>query len=156
MSDNDWCLYVIVRTNLESMNPGKAQAHSGHAANAFVFNHLLEGEDETVREAINEWMGDRGFGTQFNLKAADWDDVYVLEEWADSNDYPNAMIVDPTYPFEVTEEIFNLLDRDQVEVHAKRNGKYICYREEYTAYYIFGRRSDRKLSEALKPFKRHP
>ena len=29
-------LYVFVRNDLDSMNPGKAEAHSGHAASAFA------------------------------------------------------------------------------------------------------------------------
>lgn len=164
MDENDYCLYVIVRTNLESMNPGKAQAHSGHAANAFIFKYFIDNptdsdRDHDTREAVRQWMQqtDQGFGTQFNLKAANWvADIHMLDTWAWDNGYAHGMVTDPTYPFEVNEEVFHLLDHSKVEVHSQRNGKYICYRPENTAFYIFGQRSDRKLSDALRTFKRHP
>ena len=72
-------LYVFVNTDLPSMNPGKAQAHSGHAANAFIHQHVIKPMRNGVTEVwspVAEWMAATpfGFGTQINLKGT-WRDV---------------------------------------------------------------------------------
>jgi peptidyl-tRNA hydrolase len=158
MTENDYVLYVIVRTNLDSMNPGKAQAHSGHAACAFMYRQYNPHAKEII-QGFSEWVKStpQGFGTQFNLKANDWFmDIINLELFANEHGYPFDRIIDPTYPFEVSEEVLHLLSPEFKENAVKKGNKYLCFREEETAAYIFGRKSDLKLQQALKPFKRHP
>ena len=55
--DREPVLYVLMRTDLASMNPGKACAQATHAANQCV----AQGRD--VAKLLEEWAADRGFGT---------------------------------------------------------------------------------------------
>lgn len=161
--DNDLCLYVFVNTTLESMNPGKAQAHAGHAANAFVYKWFIKNEDNDpenfdIKVNVARWMSStkQGFGTQINLKCDDWTDLNDVEKFADEYGYPHEFVVDPTYPFEVTNELFDFLQPHYKKDAIQKRGKWVCFRKEETAFYIFGQRSDKKLANALKRFPLHP
>ncbi len=151
---SDYVLYVIVRTNLESMTPGKAQAHSGHAACAFMYSGY--GHSFGI-PGFSEWVAStkQGFGTQFNLKAENDQDILDLINNADLT-FARDIIVDPTYPFEVSDEIYHLLrpSLKQDGVWNPKTKKWLCYREEWTAAYIFGKKDE--LKPLLKKFRRHP
>lgn len=154
--DNDWVLYIIPNSNLDSMNPGKMGAHAAHAANAFTFKHY---SDYACTEGVFEWVNStsQGFGTTFVLKAKFWEDVVALSDFAKDSGHPFEYIIDPTYPFEVSHEVYYLLNPIyRANATRKQNGNWTCYREEVTAAYIFGRKSDERLQKALKHFKRHP
>lgn len=142
-------LYVFVRTDMNSMTPGKAQAHSGHAANAFVFkNHIKVGKP--IHPDVQEWVAETsfGFGTQINLKAP-WEDVVGVVDAVNIAGIGAAEIIyDPTYPYVVDAEILRLIDPKMhtVEPIDLGNGLFACHRKEATAAYVFGRK------EALTPF----
>lgn len=143
-------LYVFVNTDLSSMNPGKAQAHSGHAANAFINQHVIKPlrAGNEVMQSVNEWMASTpfGFGTQINLKG-NWDDVVnTVAAWAEVG--RAELIIDPTYPYIVDEEIVKLIDHriHSVDPIPLENGKVLCHRNEATAAYLFG------YKEELEPF----
>ncbi len=153
-------LYVFVRTDMLSMTPGKAQAHSGHAANAFVNQHVIRvmRANGTVNPAVAEWMAATpfGFGTQINLKA-DWDDVLkVVEDASRDNASVAEIIVDPTYPYIVDAEIMPLIDRTRhsVEPIDLGNGKFACHRREATAAYVFGYKEH--LKQYVGDYPLHP
>jgi len=152
-------LYVFVRTDLPSMTPGKAQAHSGHAANAFINEHYIRrlNKGDGVGTAVLEWMATTpsGFGTQINLKAP-WDDVIGVVEDAMRDGFPAEVIVDPTYPYVVDEEIMPLIDRDRhtVDPIDLGNGRFACHRREATAAYVFGYKED--LARLVGGYPLHP
>lgn len=155
-------LYVFVNTNLMSMNPGKAQAHSGHASNAFMHKQYIEyiHRNENPWMAVREWMGEtnQGFGTQINLKAS-WSEVYDLKERLKEASYLNAlwdMVVDPTYPYLVDSEILNLIDPKHHSMPPVYlgDGRYACCRSEETAFYVFGYKED--LYDFVGQFPLHP
>ena len=56
-------LYILMRTDMDSMNPGKAMAQASHASNAFVSN--AEPGYNIDEELFNAWQGSttQGFGT---------------------------------------------------------------------------------------------
>lgn len=54
MSTSDFRLYILSRTDMDSMNPGKAVAQGAHAANQFVYNHAWR-PDRTQAAGIEEW-----------------------------------------------------------------------------------------------------
>jgi peptidyl-tRNA hydrolase len=56
-------LYILMRTDLGSMNPGKAVAQGTHAANQCVF-HARQGSAD-LGKLLQEWEGEtgKGFGT---------------------------------------------------------------------------------------------
>ena len=56
-------LYILMRTDMDSMNPGKAMAQASHASNAFVSN--AEPGYNVDEELFNAWQQSttQGFGT---------------------------------------------------------------------------------------------
>ena len=149
-------LYVFVRTDLPSMTPGKAQAHSGHAANAFINEHYIRrlNRGDKIDDPILEWMAatPNGFGTQINLKAP-WCEVEDLVTSLVKSDGGTRtavaeVIADPTYPYIVDAEVVRLIDP---KVHTEipfdlEDGRFVCHRREATAAYVFGYKDD------LEPF----
>ena len=136
-------LYVFVNTDLASMNPGKAQAHSGHAANAFVNQNVIVPmrNKKTIAMPVQEWMAATtfGFGTQINLKG-EWSEVVkTIAAWCVACG-AGVLVVDPTYPYIVDSEIVKLIDsRNHTQIPFDlENGKFLCHRNEVTAAYVFG------------------
>jgi hypothetical protein len=154
-------LYVFVRTDLPSMTPGKAQAHSGHAANAFINEHYIKRLNlgNGICDSVREWMASTpfGFGTQINLKAP-WDEVLGIVEAVnrDGDGIAADVIVDPTYPYVVDGEIMPLIDRDRhtVDPIDIGNGRFACHRREATAAYVFGYKEDLERLVGMYPL--HP
>lgn len=158
----NYVLYVFVRTDMSSMNPGKAQAHSGHAANAFIHKNailpLRAGME--VTPSVAAWMAQTpfGFGTQINLKAP-WNEVVSLVIEIESqrlSPITAEIIVDPTYPYIVDNEIIDLIDPKK---HTAPwldigNGRWVCHRKEETAAYVFGDKRD--LEPFLGKYPLHP
>lgn len=152
MKDDTPILYVFVRTDMPSMTPGKAQAHSGHAANAFVHKHVVERlkYNLTLDPKVVKWMNstEQGFGTQINLKG-DWDKVVSIHARVHKfSAIITGAVTDPTYPYIVDSEVLNLIgdDHHSVEPIKLDNNKVLCHRREFTAIYFFG------TKEQLKPF----
>lgn len=153
-------LYVFVRTDMPSMTPGKAQAHSGHAANAFIFKNYISklNNGDKVPDAVLEWMRatPQGFGTQINLKG-NWNDVVkVAAQVQEDKKGLCDLVEDPTYPYLVDSEIAGLINH---KIHSVPpidlgNGKVACHRAENTAVYIFGYKDD--LKPYLGEFPLHP
>jgi peptidyl-tRNA hydrolase len=87
-------LYILMRNDLNSLNPGKACAQAAHAANMAVsrcpstlFDHLSEWERET---------GD-GFGTTIVLGVNE-QELYETINAAISSDMHAGTVHDPSYP----------------------------------------------------------
>jgi exo-beta-1,3-glucanase (GH17 family) len=141
-------LYVFVRTDLQSMTPGKAQAHSGHAANHFVYNHYINSKDVERKADIESWMKQaNGFGTQINLKGS-WQEVMQSVDEADTDGFITGIVIDPTYPYIVNSEIRHLIApaTHMLQPVEMSDGNYMCFRREATAAYVFG------YKEALQPY----
>ena len=103
-------LYVMVNSDLPSMNPGKAQAHSGHAVSAFMTKAFIQ--PGRVSDIAKEWFNQtsQGFGTQVNLKVP-FKDVPELIGDAVALGYFAELVCDPTYPFIVpNKELLSLID----------------------------------------------
>lgn len=152
-------LYVFVNTDLPSMNPGKAQAHSGHAANAFVNKAVLQPfrANKDVRQAAKEWIATTpfGFGTQINLKG-EWSDVInTVAAWCEAGGI-GELVIDPTYPYIVDAEIVKLIDpktHTQIPFDLE-DGRYLCHRNEVTAAYVFGYKDE--LEQYVGKYPLHP
>lgn len=95
--------YILMRTDLESLNPGKMAAQACHAAN-LSFKRLV---DVAPQHEIDSWTEHRGFGTTIVLDCVD--DQTILRAIEDL--YPPTLhkdkmegclvagsVVDPTYP----------------------------------------------------------
>ena len=100
-------LYILMRTDLDSLNPGKAMAQASHASNAFVYRW---GKEKTVKE----WQGEtqQGFGTVLVLGVTG-DELYKVVETVDYNlrfkeDVYADIIHDPTYPVQDGEVVHHI------------------------------------------------
>lgn len=64
-------LYIIPRTDMESMTPGKSMAQVSHASNQFSILMENHGKDEIMDMTdYDSWMGSKGFGTAIILSAS--------------------------------------------------------------------------------------
>jgi peptidyl-tRNA hydrolase len=101
-------LYILMRNDLASLNPGKAMAQASHASNAFVrkFHEYMQRLNATADQkavdlntAFYEWENStvQGFGTVLVLEGNmnDIDStVYMFQKLG----YVADLIHDPTYP----------------------------------------------------------
>lgn len=130
-------LYVAVREDLMSMTPGKAMAHSGHAASRHA--HLYSDTD-----LYKEWAKQgQGFGTQINLSIP-FEDWGTARHMAELYSIPSSVVIDPTYPFIVPTELLPMIDVKQLtsEPVLINDKKYMCTRRETTAFFVFLDRDD--------------
>lgn len=64
-------LYILMRTDLESMNPGKAVAQGAHAANQFV--HMVENYRDVISSTVTDGRpADSNISTYLQIKMYDY------------------------------------------------------------------------------------
>ena len=103
-------LYILMRNDLSSMNPGKAIAQGSHASNAFVYHYhgyaqkynstvVHEGIETATMNGFNEWENStsQGFGTVLSLEAR-MADIQPVVNIFKSMGYLAGVVHDPTYP----------------------------------------------------------
>lgn len=93
-------LYILMRTDLASLNPGKAVAQGSHAANLFerAVRVLREGFPHAPNvAAYDAWSSDRGFGTAITLSVTG-DQLTTLIAQAQETGCIAGVCTDPTYP----------------------------------------------------------
>lgn len=101
---NDDRLYIIMRRDLDSLNPGKAVAQGAHAATMFLSAAQNNAKYEYGR--VVKWLGKRGFGTKICLAAGgprpgNKDESWILEavvKQAKEAGHLAGLVKDPTYP----------------------------------------------------------
>lgn len=101
----DTRLYILMRTDLESMNAGKAMAQAAHAANAFTadMDKMIRGEGPSISPnagAYLNWKGQtsQNFGTTITLAVPSEEVMYDMVAISQALGYPADVIHDPTYP----------------------------------------------------------
>lgn len=133
---NEYILYILIRNDLPSMNSGKAMAQASHASNAFVKKY------GTTKQA-KEWAGEtsQGFGTVIVLSVnkKQLDEAVHKSETSD-------VVVDPTYPYIVNNEVASLIDAKHhtVDPIVKSDGTVVLHRKEVTCAYVFGTKEECK------------
>jgi hypothetical protein len=93
-------LYILMRTDLASLNPGKAVAQGTHATNLFVgqVEELRKGwPDAPNVEAYTAWMADRGFGTAITLSVTGAELTSIVGQAVDFGCIA-GVCTDSTYP----------------------------------------------------------
>lgn len=103
-------LYILVRNDIDSMNPGKAIAQGSHASNAFVHHyHAFSQSANTQRisndigaaslKAFYEWelSTGQGFGTVLTLEGK-MSDINTTIATFNELGYIAGIVHDPTYP----------------------------------------------------------
>ena len=95
-------MYILMRTDLASMNPGKGMAQSHHAAMVFaqdMWNKLKSGDK--MPKGLAEWQseaGEQGFGTTITLDVRDEETMLRLVDTALAFGYQANVVLDDTYP----------------------------------------------------------
>jgi hypothetical protein len=144
---NDLILYVLVRTDMESMKYGKGAAQTGHACNKFtrywIINPLMQG----MQPCEDAWAWNEqadGFGTTFTLAVPSLRAMIDAVEAAEVLGFKAGPVTDPTYPFLVPNEMVGRLDQTKLTAPTLpgRNGKSLCFTEETTTAYVFGNKAD--------------
>ena len=95
-------LYILMRTDLDSMNPGKAMAQASHAGSAFARN--AEPGYNVDEKLYEEWRQStpQGFGTVLVLGVTEVQmrtAVQIAESFGVDR-FPCDIIHDPTYPLQ--------------------------------------------------------
>lgn len=93
-------LFILMRSDMDSMNPGKAMAQAAHAATAFEKKIATYGGE--YAELYKEWAGStpQGFGTKIVLDAGNESNINeILFDAERSGELVVYDIInDPTYP----------------------------------------------------------
>ena len=131
-------LYILMRTDLDSMNPGKAIAQASHAGSTFV--HNAEPGYNVDEELFNAWQKEtkQGFGTVLVLGVTEVQ-MRTAVEVAESfgvDRFPCDIIHDPTYPLQ--------------------DGDTTHFIPVDTCGYIFGDKENITLQAILQNFELHP
>ena len=131
-------LYILMRTDMDSMNPGKAMAQASHASNAFVSN--AEPGYNVDEELFNAWQEStpQGFGTVLVLgvNEAQMRTAVQIAESFGVDKFPCDIIHDPTYPLQ--------------------DGDTTHFIPVDTCGYIFGDKEDPLLEAIIGKFELHP
>jgi hypothetical protein len=96
-------LYILMRTDLESMNPGKAIAQGSHAANMAV-GYVRKWNNSLQMKLLAEWEAstDDLFGTVLVLDGGTMDNINdLISEISVKDgafDTVSGIVFDPTYP----------------------------------------------------------
>ena len=127
-----------MRTDMDSMNPGKAMAQASHASNAFVSN--AEPGYNVDEELFNAWQEStpQKFGTVLVLGVTEVQ-MRTAVEVAESfgvDKFPCDIIHDPTYPLQ--------------------DGDTTHFIPVDTCGYIFGDKEDPLLEAIIGKFELHP
>lgn len=144
-------LYLLVRNDLPSMNPGKAIAQAAHAANQFTYRHGKE-------RSVKEWMDEskEGFGTTITLSVTK-EQLSRIFTRAISLELFAGMVTDITYPYIVNSEIARLIDKNiHTDLPVPKDGQWLCFRREVTCGFVFIDNSDPSQSELVSDLPLHP
>jgi len=140
-----------MRTDLLSLNPGRAMAQDSHAANQFVHEHGKKPE-------VKSWQKDaNGFGTVIVLGT---NRVQITEiiQTASFHLVPANYVFDPTYNYVVPAELEDCMDSKTFTAPPirKDNGTIVFFRKELTCAYLFLEESSIYREKLLGGLSLHP
>jgi hypothetical protein len=168
---DDLVVYLLMRTDLPSMNPGKAMAQAYHAGNQItkwyasklstpIVEDYLGCKPLALRLNRDSFMDDSKalwFGTTICLGATAGDINRVM--LMSANAFVCGEVIDPSYPFLVDSEIVPYVDREKIDLPWEvdlREPKTLVYRRELTCAWFLGRKSDRRFVGLFEGFGLHP
>lgn len=111
-------LYILMRSDMDSLNPGKACAQAAHAANQFVFNlterpGINTPADQVIKlDLLERWREatGQGFGTTITLDVTG-EILPKVVLFARTAGFEAAVTHDPSYPL-LDGETLHLLPLD--------------------------------------------
>lgn len=149
--EKDLAVYVLVRNDLPSMNPGKAMAQVHHAGVQLMSKH---GKDKLAKEYLD--LGIQHEADHFNttlVLSASLAQIEVVMGFANLFDDVLAdSIMDPSYPFRVDTEIAHYLVANP-EVQQVSENTFV--RHEVTCGWILIDRNNATIRSILDAFPLH-
>lgn len=97
----DATFYILMRTDLDSMNPGKAMAQASHAYPAMAaYVKRYWGESSFFSDLLERWQSqsEQSFGRTIVLGGTPGEISDVLQRARHFPDVLAEWVVDPTYP----------------------------------------------------------
>jgi len=99
----DPVLYILMRSDMASLNPGKAMAQAAHAANQMVYEAFSGKANSKTISAVEKWQKQaNGFGTTIVLDVGGEYDLQTLmvqfDMSSNNSDFFYNITVDPEYP----------------------------------------------------------
>lgn len=158
--NRDLAVYVLVRTDLPSMNPGKAMSQCHHAGVQMMHTYST---DPMVIAYIMDGakQGGGGFNTTIVLGAT-YDQICAAQPMATMLGQPDYLlcgsVIDPSYPFVVDKEIADLIPKTETTkiVGELDNGKVLMVRPEFTVAWFLGDRNNPKFRALFNGLSLHP
>lgn len=91
-------LYILVRTDISQLNPGKLGAQAAHAGTQFMADVIAK-DNVNLTGQMQDWLnqGGGGFGTKITLAALEEEIPVTCQRMRDFGLQANT-VVDPTYP----------------------------------------------------------
>lgn len=139
---NDYVLYILMRTDLQSMSTGRAAAQASHASNAFIhkFGNRID---------VKQWQKQtkQGFGTAIVLAAdkLQIDEIFnsdVLVDWLVKD-----WVIDPDYVVPITMELSRFIVSNKItQTPSSDPTKVLLHRVEQTCAYVFGTKEELYLA----------
>lgn len=159
-NERDLAVYVLLRTDLPSMNAGKAAAQVHHAGVQMMAKH---GKQKLVQDyvAAGVAQGAVYFNTTLVLGATLTDIIQRGQAAGAAGDDVVVFntITDPSYPFFVENtEIANLIPQTDTTkvIKVLDNGKVLMVREEVTCAWFVGDRNDVRFRCLFEGLDLHP
>lgn len=129
-------LYILMRTDLDSLNPGKGMAQAAHAANQF--QTVIQSHSDKIKALYEQWSKESnggGFGTTIVLDAKNHVLIQEFAETARRKGFLAGVVTDDTYPIQDGEVVWTL--------------------PVITCGFIFGDKNDSKLRDLLDILELH-
>jgi peptidyl-tRNA hydrolase len=161
MNDSeDLVCYVLVRTDLPSLNPGKAMSQVHHAGVQMCAKHSLHTLVESYIQQGTVQGADH-FNTTIVLGATLAQVKSVMDQAAgyQKSEVVFDVVVDPSYPFFVeNEEIANLIPQtEQVKIiKVMPDYRVLMVRPEVTCAWFLGDRNDLRFRVLFDGLDLHP
>lgn len=139
--DQDLAVYVLVRNDLPSLNPGKAAAQVHHAGVQMMVKHSGH---PLVKSYVTNGLSQNadGFNTTLTLGAT-IGQIEAAVGKAKNLDALCGIVVDPTYPFFVDAEVAPFLaENASVKRVGGEGATELFLRSELTCAWVLGDRND--------------
>ena len=134
-------LYILMRADMRSMNPGKAMAQASHASNQFVAEYQGFCKESKWHkhancsvELYNCWLSGKTVGTVLVLEVNE-EQMNTAVMVAKSAGFISSVVHDPTYPL--------------------RDGDTTHFIPVDTCAYVFGNKEDSNLGLVVQDFELH-
>lgn len=152
--------YLLMRTDLPSMNPGKAMAQAFHAGNQIVeYYKTISPKGERITDYFSDGRmhGADNFNTCITLGVTLQQLEYAYANAQALHATVSSLVVDPSYPFLVDREVAALipLTTARVEVECD-NEKVLMTRREVTCAWFIGDKDDPTFTGLFADLSLHP